>query len=148
MPNLFPSFPASAMVGPEQPTPPQYKKAVLFDFAAGEFVTDGGGRVLEADGQTAWEQWCVKAVITTRYAYLAYGQNYGSEAVNILKKYPTRAAREAEIRRDITETLMADPRTAAVKDFSFVWEGESGNVRFRAVPVIGDATTLGVTING
>lgn len=142
MPNLYPTFEPPTIVEQEQPQlAPEYPKSYLFDFEKGDFVLDGAGRIVIADGYTAWVQWCVKAIITERFSYLAYSGNYGVEIDKALKQ-PTRALVEMEIERTITEALMADPRTELVRDFSFKWRADELYVSFTIVPVIGEPARI------
>lgn len=149
MPNLYPSFEPPIIVEQEQPQlAPEYPKSYLFDFEKGDFVLDGAGRIVIADGYTAWVQWCIKAVLTERFAYLAYSGNYGVEIDEALKQ-PTRAAVETEVERTITEALLADPRTYAVRNFLFKWRGNELYVSFTVIPVVGEATRIeGVKLSG
>lgn len=146
MPNLYPTFDMPEIVEQQTEPAPKYGKSWLFDFAKGDFVVDGSGRVVEADSHTAWAQWCVKAVLTERFAYVIYSTDYGSEIEQALKQ-PSRKAVEAELERVITEALLADPRTQVVRDFSFRWQGDQVFVAFTVVPVIGSPETLEVVLN-
>jgi len=149
MPDLYPTFEPPTIVEQEQPQlAPEYPKSYLFDFVKGDFVLDGAGRIVIADGYTAWVQWGVKAVMTERFSYLAYSGNYGVEIEEALKQ-PTRAAVETEVERTITEALLADPRTYAVRNFSFEWRGNELYVSFNVIPVVGDAFRIeGVNLSG
>ena len=149
MPDLYPVFetPEIFETQQEQTTTIRYGKSWAFDFEKGEFVLDGGSRVKQTDGHTAWVHWCAKAVITKRQAFLVYGPGYGSE-VEDAQKQPSRAATEAEMERAITEALLADPRTETVKDFAFEWKGDQVYVSFTVVPVIGTPERLEVSISG
>jgi hypothetical protein len=149
MTNLFPTFDMPELVEDQQPVPePEYPESYLFDFDKGEFVLDGAGRVVIADGHTSWVQWCVKTVLTERFAFLAYSWDYGVEIEDALKS-PNRTAVEAEIERTITEALLVDPRTELVRDFVFEWQADELYVSFAIVPVIGDAARIeGVRISG
>ncbi len=148
MPSLYSTFDMPEIVEQQQTEPaPQYGKSWLFDFAKGDFVTDGAGRVIEADGYTAWAQWCVKAVLTERFAYLVYSSDYGTELEQAMRQ-PSRAAVEAELERVITEALLVDPRTERVTDFSFEWEGDAVRVGFTVIPVVGPPEQIEVKING
>ena len=147
MPNLYPVFEVPELVEQQQTEPaPKYGKSWLFDFKKGDFVLDGAGRVVEADGHTAWMQWCVKTVLTQRFVHVIYSFDYGTELEEALKQ-PSRKAVEAEMERAITEALLADPRTEMVKDFVFEWEGDIVKVSFTAVPVIGEPARLEVVLN-
>lgn len=148
MQNLYPAFDMPEIVEQQQTQlEPEYPESYLFDFEKGDFVTDGAGRVVVADGHTAWKQWCIKAVLTERFAYLIYGWDYGAEIENALKM-PSRAAVEMEIERTITEALLVDSRTETVRDFSFKWAGDQLWVSFTVIPVIGEAARIkGVRVN-
>jgi len=147
MPNLYPVFDMPDLVEQQQTEPaPKYGKSWLFDFAKGDFVLDGAGRIVIADGYTAWMQWCVKTILTQRFAHVIYSFDYGTELEEALKQ-PSRKAVEAEMERAITEALLADPRTEMVKDFVFEWEGDIVKVSFTAVPVIGEPARLEVVLN-
>lgn len=142
MPNLYPTFEPPTIVEQEQPQlTPEYPKSYLFDFEKGDFVIDGAGRIVIADGHTAWAQWCVKTVLTERFTCLAYSWNYGAEIEQAIKQ-PDRALVEMEIERTITEALMADPRTESVRDFRFKWYADELYVSFTAVPVIGEPASI------
>lgn len=147
MPELFPVWDTPDLVDEEQETVVQYGRSVAFDFEEGEFVLDGAGRVKETDGHTAWAHWCIKTVMTQRFAYLVYELDHGSELEEALSQ-PTRAAREAELTRAITEALMADTRTESVRDFVFEHAGDELQVSFTAVPTIGTPVRLEVSLNG
>jgi len=149
MPNLYPAFEPPTIVEQERPQlAPEYPKSYLFDFEKGDFVLDGAGRIIIADGYTAWTQWCVKTILTERVAYLAYSRNYGTEIDEALEQ-PTRAAVETEVERTITEALLIDPRTYAVRDFSFEWRGNELYVSFTVIPVVGEAVRIeGVELSG
>lgn len=148
MPNLYPVFEVPELVEQQQTEPaPKYGKSWLFDFEKGDFVVDGAGRIVIAEGYTAWVQWCVKTVLTQRFAHVIYSFDYGTELEEALKQ-PSRKAVEAELERAITEALLADPRTEMVRDFTFEWEGDIVKVSFTAVPVIGEPARLEVVLNG
>jgi hypothetical protein len=147
MPNLFPIFEMPELVEQQQTQPePEYPESYFFDFEKGDFARDGAGRIAIADGHTAWAQWCIKTVLTERFAYLAYSHNYGTEMESALKQ-PSRKAVEAELERVITEALLADSRTEMVRDFIFVWVDSQLRVNFIVVPTVGDPERLEVIYN-
>lgn len=148
MQNLYPVFDMPEIVEQRQTQPvPDYPESYLFDFEKGDFVTDGAGRVVIADGHTAWKQWCIKAVLTQRFAFLAYSWDYGVELDRAIKM-PTRSAVEAEIEGVIREALLVDPRTEKVDGFRFRWLGDQLWVSFIATPVVGEPAAIeGVRID-
>lgn len=146
MANLYPTFVMPALTEQQQTEPaPNYGKSWFFDFTKGDFVLDGAGKVLQTDEHIAWAHWCVKAVLTERFAYLAYGTEYGCELVQA-RKQASRQAVEAELERVITEALLADPRTGIVKNFVFSWQGDDVHVMFTAIPVIGAPERINTVI--
>lgn len=147
MPNLFPIFEMPELIEQQQTElAPRYGSSWFFDFGTGDFAIDGAGKVIQTDGHTAWAQWCVKTVLTERFAYLAYSQNYGTEIETALRQ-PSRQAVEAELERAITEALLVDPRTEIVRDFSFAWQGDEVYVSFTSVPRIGTAERIEVKLS-
>jgi len=104
-----------------------FGSSVRFDFDAGEFVLTPTGRIAVAEDTEAWLQWCAKALLTERYRYLVYSRSYGQEFDSLMGEGLPREAAESEISRIATETLMADPRTASVRNFSFSWERDQCN---------------------
>jgi len=136
MPDLYPKFDMPDLVEEVEDTSIAYPKSWLFDFDTGDFVLDGAGNVVEADGLTTWAQWCVKAVLTQRLAFVVYNWDYGVDIENVMKQ-PTRAVTEAELEKEITEALMTDPRTAEVKNFTFEWSGDELTVSFIIVNAAG-----------
>ena len=148
MPNLFPTFEMPELVEDQQTEPePEYGTSWLFDFDKGDFVVDGAKRIVQADGHTAWVQWCVMAVLTQRFAYSVYSNDYGAELEEAVQ-HDDRKAVEADVELAIAETLMVDPRTKLVRDFAFRWEGDQLFVSFVAEPVIGDSERLEVMVHG
>jgi len=146
MANLYPVFDMPALTEQQQTEPaPTYGKSWFFDFAKGDFVLDGAGKVLQTDGHIAWAHWCVKAVLTERFAHLAYGTDYGCE-LEQARKQASRQAVEAELERVITEALLADQRTGIVKDFVFSWQGDEVYVTLMAIPVIGTPERINTVI--
>lgn len=113
-------------------TPPAekvYKPAPHFDFATGEFLFDGAGRPIIADGHEAFCQWCIKTCMTERGSRLAYSTDIGTEFEAAMKE-PEIDAVESSIIRTITETILVNPVAEYVKNFSFEMEGDQLKVSF------------------
>lgn len=124
MANLFPTAtPAEEPVAAESEQV-FFGRSWRFDFEAGEFVTTPTGKVAGSEGKEAWIEWCKKALLTERYRYLVYSRNYGQEYAELIRSGLPRSAIEMEIQRITTETLMSDPRTANVDNFTYEWDGE------------------------
>lgn len=150
MANLFPTADAGVEAAPADSAPVSFGRSYRFDYEAGEFVLTPTGKIAAAEGTDAWLEWCAKALQTERYRYLVYSRNYGQEFDSLIGLGLSRAAVESEISRMATEALMADPRTAAVRNFSFSWESdrcsytcEVSNVREETGTVQGSSVMTG-----
>lgn len=143
MPQLFPNIPAPDIYDETNQPTIKYGKSWAYDFENSEYMTDGAGRLIELNGYEAWKQWCQKAAMTQRYAYIIYSSNYGTE-LDEAREQPTRAAVESDTQRAITDALLADPRTGSVKDFTFRWDGGSLFVGLLAIPTIGNPERIEV----
>lgn len=106
-----------------------------FDFEAGEFVMTPTRKITAVDEKEAWVIWCEKAIRTPRYRHLIYSRDYGSELEEQIGSSYDHALQESEIRRMVTETLLADARTESVDQFQFTWEGEACRFNCRITSV-------------
>lgn len=140
--TLFPTNETTATPSTAAPEVVSFGKSWRFDFDAGEFVLTPSGRVLGCEDADAWLEWCMKAVATTRYKYLVYSRNYGQEFDDLISRHLSRSANESEIQRIATECLMVDPRTEAVKNFAFTWEGDQCFFTCEVTNVRGEHGTL------
>ena len=122
--NLFPVFDVPATLASEQPSIQRYRPAPLWDLEQGDFVTDGARKMLYGNGFDAWVLWCVKTIMTQRWAHLGYSSNAGIEATEVFAETNQQAA-ESTLVRTVTEALLADPmgRTTQVRNFRFTWDG-------------------------
>ena len=122
--NLFPVFDVPAELADEQITIQRYRPAPLWDLERGDFVTDGARKLLYGSGFEAWVLWCVKTILTQRWAHLGYSSNAGIETDAVFAERNQRAA-ESTLARTVTEALLADPmgRTTQVRRFRFTWNG-------------------------
>lgn len=120
--QLYPVFEVPDFVAKknEENRKQQYKPSVYFDYATGDFRLDGAGRMAGASGREAYMQWCIKAVMTERDAFLTYSTKYGAELETSLAQ-SDRASVEASLERTITEAIMANPKTEYCRDFTFTW---------------------------
>jgi hypothetical protein len=144
MTALYPTFEIPDEVTDELTEEVAYPTSFDFDFEAGDFVTHGG-RVATTDGYRAWVQWCVKAALTERGAYLVYTDDYGADT-DELPDAASRAEAESLLENTITEALEVDPRTGSVSNFTFEWNGDGIGVSFTLEPTIGTNERIDITI--
>lgn len=127
--SLFPVFDVPEIVAPTAAEERKYRRSVYFDFETGDFLRDGSGNMVAADGRDAFAQWCLKTAATERFACLAYSTDIGTEMEAALAN-ADRAAVESAIERTITEALMVNHKTEYVRAFAFSWGGDTLTVSF------------------
>lgn len=128
--QLFPSIDVPAISNSGDTYDREYKRSPAWDPDTGDFVLDGSHKMIEASGAESFQVWCLKMSSTERFKCLAYcgpiGDQIGVEMDNAVYD-DDHATVESMMRRTITEALMVNPRTIAVEDFSFFWEGDTVN---------------------
>lgn len=147
--TLFPTFDIPEDVADleiEETDEVLYGIGPLFDFDARQFVV-AGGQVVMGDGLQTWAQWCVKACLTERYAFLAYSDDYGVE-LEAVSAIGSREEAEVSIEDTIRDAIEADERTASTEGFSFTWDGDAVTVEFMITPVQGSVYPVEVRIRG
>jgi len=91
------------------------------------------------DGKEAVKQAIMCILLTERYEYLIYSWNYGIELNSLIGR--SGLTINSELRRIITEALMADDRILSVEDFSFDWiDRKTVNASFTVRTIYGDDT--------
>lgn len=126
-----------------------YKKAPYFDSRIGDFVTDGHGKVLTADGVAAWTHWCENVLATDRYNHEAYTDDVGIDYDEIFKNTESREEIETLLETEITDALLCDPygRTKYVQAIEFDWvDSDSVNVSIEAVGMDNELVTIDTLI--
>lgn len=127
--QLFPVFEVPPVVEKQAEQKQKYYGSVYFDFQTGDFKQDGAARLVASNGREAYRQWCIKAAVTERGTYLAYGSNYGAEILEAMAQ-PDRSAVESALERTISEAIMENPKTEYVRGFLFSWEGNGLHCQF------------------
>lgn len=99
-----------------------YQNGPAFDDELGDFLRDGGNRILDSDGIDSWISWCKNCIATERYKHLAYDDDFGIE-IEAAMNAESREEAESILTRQITEALMADPngRVEYVEQLDFTW---------------------------
>lgn len=121
MPNLFPKGSINNITLKKE-NPIIFKGSYAFDFERGEFIKNPDGSIAKCNEFEAYVQWCQKAMMTARFKYLAYSNQYGQELRNIVGSDLDNKAIELEIKRIVKEALMVHPLTNSVENFEFKWE--------------------------
>lgn len=144
MAQLFPVFEIpNASTLPDE-TEFILKPAPLFDFERGDFVRDGAGRVLFADGRDAYAVWVDKMLHTQLGGCLCYTQ-HGVDGDGAMRE-AGREASEAAWERTISEALLAHPATYRVYGFKFDWRADSVDISFTVQPHTWPAFDAGLNV--
>lgn len=145
--SLFPVFEVPGFSVEQERTIPQYAQAPLWDYAAGDFVHNGSGQVVYGTGQEAWILWCIKTVLTQRWAHFAYSRSIGVESMEAFRE-ADRAAVQSAFERTITEALLSDParRTQQVRDFDFTWEPDALHISCEVVGADGNSAVIDASL--
>lgn len=91
-----------------------------------------------ADGLDAMKQAIYKILLTERYQYIMYSENYGIETLDLFGEPLSYVCPELE--RRITEALTQDDRISGVSDFKFEVSRGSVHVDFTVHTVFGDVS--------
>lgn len=99
-----------------------YKIAPFFDSRLGEFMMNGSGQIIDADGVTAWQQWCENVIATDRYNHDSYTDDIGIDYDEIFQSNDQEEI-ETLLETEISEALECDPygRTQYVQNVEFEW---------------------------
>lgn len=121
--NLFPVFDVPEIITPAPVEEQKYKPSVYFDYVLGDFKRDGANKMVVAEGREAYQQWCIKTVLTERLDRMSYSSDIGTELDDALKQ-ADRQAVESAMERTTTEALMVNKRTEYVRSFEFTWDSD------------------------
>lgn len=146
MADLYPTFDIPADVDDTTEDAVTYGTSWAFDFIAGDFVITAG-KLLPIDGYRAWAQWCVKNVLTTRFAHVIFSDDYGTD-FELARSASSRAEAELLISTEIRDSLEQDERTGSVHSFDFDWQGDALNLSFVIEPTEGTAERIHVDLKG
>ena len=99
-----------------------YKIAPFFDSRLGEFMMNGSGQIIDADGVTAWQHWCENVIATDRYNHDSYTDDIGIDYEEIFQSNDQEEI-ETLLETEISEALECDPygRTQYVQNVEFEW---------------------------
>lgn len=127
--------------------PPHYGTAPRFDFEKGDFILQAG-RLVMIEGYHAWVQWCVKTVLTQRYRFIIYDDDYGTELEDLERHQRSQSDLESFVEETIRDALMQDDRTGSVNDFTVRTTGDELHVDFWIEPAVGPGHRVSIEITG
>lgn len=126
---LFPVVDVPEFIDENSQYDTQYRKSVKWDPVKGDFVRDGANRMVECDGREAFAIWCFKIAQTERYQCMAYPDVIGTEMERATADSDGKVV-ESMVQRTITDALIVNPRTEWVRNFRFLWDGDTMDCSF------------------
>ncbi|WLR52471.1 DUF2634 domain-containing protein [Bacillus tianshenii] len=133
---------------PEQ-TLPQVKigKSFLFDFRKGDFILKNG-KVLVVEEIEALKIWIEKTIRTEKFKFRIYDNTeYGVTLEDLLGSNFPQVFIEAEIKREVTSTLVQHPYIQNISRWKFTRDGSLMTIFFQVITIEG-AFEQEVTFNG
>ncbi|MGE7951627.1 DUF2634 domain-containing protein [Lysinibacillus xylanilyticus] len=116
---------------------PPLGKSFLYDFKKGDFVIRNG-KMVEVHGLETLKQWILKVLKTERFRFRIYkGIPYGVTLEDLIGSNLPRAFVEAEIKREVTESLMEHTHIQAIQEWQFTRDGKWMRIKFRVITVEG-----------
>lgn len=116
----------------------------IFQEIAWNYKTDSpimqDGEPVIVEKTEAIKVWIHKAMNTERYLYMAHTWKYGAEVESLIGTTLTPKAKESEIKRYITETLLVNPYITEVKDFSISFKSDTVNAEFTVITMYGEVS--------
>lgn len=150
--NLFPEDIDNELVDLEDENETEvtgYKLASYFDFNSGDFVLNGKGQIITADGVTGYTQWCETVLATDRYNHESYTTDIGID-FNQVFAASSREEAETILESEITEALECDPygRTQYVQNVICEWIGpDTVEVTVDVVALDNEIVTINKTLS-
>lgn len=114
-------------------TPPVIQNSFLYDFEKGQFVLRDG-KLVELEGIEALKMWIIKVMKTERDRFKIYeNEEYGTTIEDLIGTNYPRQFVEAEIKREVTSSLLNHPYIIGVQNWEFIHDGKWMRVRFKVV---------------
>lgn len=109
----------------------------LYDFDKGDFVYRDG-KLVELYGIESLKMWIMKVMKTERFRFRVYDDTeYGILIEDLIGSNLPRAYIEAEIKREVTSSLVLHPYIDDIQEWTFERDGKWMRVRFRVITPIG-----------
>lgn len=123
---------------------PEFKE-YAWDFAKNSFIYDDNGQHKIVTRNEAIKIWVYKALLTERYRYRAYFDDYGAELEHFIGTVPNDDKQAGEVYRYIEEALLVNPYILEVENVSFEQAGKAITLNIALTTVYGSAT-LGIEV--
>lgn len=125
---------------------PPIGKSFLYDFDKGDFVFKNG-KLIELHGIDSLKMWIMKNMKTPKYRFRIYeGTEYGVTIEDLIGTNLPRAYVEAEIKREVTESLLLSPYIDRLESWIFERDGTWMNINFTVISPMYNTFELEVNI--
>ena len=109
-----------------------------YDFENNCLKTDTDGKTIIVEENEALKIWIYKTLMTARYRYVTYTDDYGSELDDLAGIGLSYDIITLEIQRMIMEALIYSPYITAIKDFNFEKLSTGIKVKFTVSSIYDD----------
>lgn len=132
--TLFPSIPTSGNTTGNLAARLPLLRDVKWDFARGRAVF-ANGQPVTVTGSEAVTVWAYHALQAQRYRYEHESWSYGNELFRLRGQAYRQETMEAEVKRYLTETLLACPYITSAETVTVSMDGDTlhGSVRYRDI---------------
>lgn len=118
---------------------PHMGKSYLFDFDTGRLVIRNGNLV-KIQGLDVLLQWVNMTLRTEKKRYKVYKDtDYGVQLENLIGSNFKQSFIDAEIKREVLESLLQNPFIIGIKDWVFDRKGAKMNVWFTIITRLGQS---------
>ena len=122
---------------------PEFRE-YAFDFSKDEFIVENG-RLAIVTQKEAIKVWAYKALITERYRYRAYFDDYGAELEPFVGTVTNDGAEAIEVFRYIEEALLVNPYITDVNVLGIEQNKKKITLNIELITIYGD-TMLGIEV--
>ncbi|WP_044502804.1 DUF2634 domain-containing protein [Megasphaera massiliensis] len=122
---------------------PEFRE-YAFDFSKDEFIVENG-RLAIVTQKEAIKVWAYKALITERYRYRAYFDDYGAELEHFVGTVTNDGAEAIEVFRYIEEALLVNPYITDVNVLGIEQNKKKITLNIELITIYGD-TMLGIEV--
>lgn len=121
-------------------------KTFLYDFDKGDFVMRGG-KMVELFGVESLKMWIRKVLKTESFRFRIYEDTvYGASIEALIGSALPRAYIEAEIEREVTESLLLSPYINRLEGWTFERDGKWMRINFTVISPMYNTFDMEVSI--
>jgi len=121
-------------------------KTFLYDFDKGDFVMKGG-KMIELFEVDSLKMWIMKVMKSESFRFRIYNDSvYGTGIESLIGSSLPRAYIEAEIEREVTESLLLSPYINRLEGWTFQRDGKRMRTKFKVISPMYNTFDMEVSI--